>query len=196
MSAAQKSEAGSVPHAGPAEDALHAGDAHVLRLIEQLRDRDGMVREGARRELVELGEPALLELTKLLESNVKRTRWEAAQALAAIGDSRSIHTLLRLLSDDESDIRWIAALGLIKVGPLSLQGLIEELLDKPDSKRVRRGVHHVLSELGYENQVIMEIVATLRQTLGEMAPTETIVSRAENVLKEIAPLKFSPREKW
>jgi len=57
-------------------------------LTELLASEDGMIRQKARKTLVALGKPAVPSLVQALQSSrVDQARWEAAKALAAIGDN-------------------------------------------------------------------------------------------------------------
>ena len=171
-------------------------DRSIHTLVEQLSDDDGLVRRKARHTLVLVGSPALPSLLELVESPVKRTRWEAAKALAEIGDSSSIPALLGLLSDPESDIRWLGAEGLIRVGPRSLGSLLGLLIEKPDSTDVRRAAHHVFRELGGQNSVVEELLAPVMEVLGETDPAGAIPPRAEETLEQLESYQRDDLLEW
>ncbi|MEI7945302.1 MAG: HEAT repeat domain-containing protein [bacterium] len=81
----------------------------ITSLMELLSSEDGMTRQNARKSLVVLGKPAVPFLVQTLQnSKVDHVRWEAAKALAAIGDkgdASSIPTLVNALEDRDSASR-------------------------------------------------------------------------------------------
>jgi HEAT repeat protein len=88
-------------------------------LMAMLASEDGMIRQKARESLVVLGRPAAPSLSRALRhSKSDQIRWEAAKALGAIRDTRSIPSLVKALSDEDSDVSWLAAEALSKfLGP-------------------------------------------------------------------------------
>jgi hypothetical protein len=79
-------------------------------LMDKLASKDGMVRQEARTPLVALGKPAVTSLNRALQHSASdQVRREAAKALGAIGDARSIPPLVKALSDSNSDVAWLAA---------------------------------------------------------------------------------------
>jgi HEAT repeat protein len=171
-------------------------DQSLSDLVARLSNSDGLVRERARHALALVGSPAVPLLLELATSRAKRPRWEAAKALAEIADPSSIATLVQLLSDSESDIRWIGAEGLVKIGPRSLPNVLELLMDKPDSIDVRRSVHHVLHELAVANPLAEEVLGPVLKTLGETDPTSSIPPRAEHALKRIQSIRSGDLSQW
>lgn len=164
-------------------------EEYVGVLVERLSDKDGLVRERARHTLALVGEPAVPSLLELLKSSAKRPRWEAAKTLAAIGDSSSVSALVGVLTDPESDIRWLGAVGLIRLGPRSLSDLLRLLIERPDSTHIRRGARHVFKELGRENPVAQEFLAPVLEVLGDTNPASAIPPRAEEALQELRHLR-------
>jgi HEAT repeat protein len=64
----------------------------------------------------------------LVLSNKKHwVRWEAAKALGQIGDKSATEALTKALEDNEFDVRWLAAEGLIIIGRDSIKLLLEAL---------------------------------------------------------------------
>jgi HEAT repeat protein len=116
-------------------------------LIADLGSSDGFVRQDARIALIRMGEPAVESLIKALKNKSEPAHWEAAKALSLIGDPRSVQALVQALEDDEFGVRWLAAEGLITVGYRSLAPLLQALLDRSESVRLREGAHHVLHDL-------------------------------------------------
>jgi len=171
-------------------------DQSIPTLVAQLSDDDGLVRKRARHTLALIGRPALSPLLELLESPVKRTRWEAAKALAEIGHPSSIPALLGLLSDRESDIRWLGAEGLIRIGPRSLRDVLLLLVERPDSTDVRRAAHHVFRELGSQNSVVEELLTPVMGVLGETDPAGAIPPRAEEALEQLESYQREDFLEW
>ncbi len=75
------------------------------------------------------------------------TRWEATKALGEIGNPESAPGLVKALEDDEFDVRWLAAEGLIKMNIKGLKPLLEALEYRGDSALLREGAHHVFHDL-------------------------------------------------
>lgn len=157
-------------------------DAHLADLISQLSDRDGMTRERARHDLVLAGQQAVPLLLELLEKGDKSQRWEAAEAMAVIADARSTSALIGLLRDSEWDLRWIAAIGLVKIGPQCLSGVLRELIDAPDSTDLRHSVHHILNELVRIRPDLKDELTPVMEALGESYPAEVMVVRVQQAL--------------
>jgi HEAT repeat protein len=124
-------------------------DALVLALAAE----DGTQREKARKELVDIGGPAVAALAAALKSSRERVRWEAAKALTGIGDPAAVLTLIDALQDASFGVRWLAAEGLIAAGHDGLQPLLEALIHHSDSVWLREGAHHVLRTLATEKDL-------------------------------------------
>lgn len=119
----------------------------IDELIEELKSKDGIKRQNARYELVNIGKEALEPLEELLNAKKHHDRWEAMKTIEEIGSTASIPLLINCLKDDEFDIRWIAAEGLIRIGQPSIKPLITALIDDFVSIYIREGAHHVLKYL-------------------------------------------------
>ena len=84
--------------------------SNLESLMDKLSSKDGMIRQKARESLVALGKPAVSSLTDVLQNSTSdQVRWEAAKALGAIGDTSSIPSLVKALSDSNDDVVWLAA---------------------------------------------------------------------------------------
>ena len=101
----------------------------------------------ARKSLVKESENILPVMHKLANSNYKTTRKEAIKIVQIIGHKSSIPVLINMLEDDETEIRWIAAEGLIKIGRDSIEPLLKQLIANSKSYYLRRSAHHVLMKL-------------------------------------------------
>jgi HEAT repeat protein len=168
----------------------------IPSLIEKLSDEDGLTRERARHTLVLIGKPAVPALLDLVESPVKRARWEAAKTLSEIGDPSSVPALVGLLADRESDIRWLGAEGLVRVGPSSLPKVLHALIEQPDSIDVRRGTRHVFKEIGAQNKVVKELLAPVVDVIGDTDPTGAIPPKAEEALEQLESYTRGDLQEW
>ena len=122
-------------------------NAELQKLIETLGSDDGMERKKAREALVKKGKEVTDFLMELLSHPKHIYRWEAVKTLEEIGDPDSIPFFIQALEDDKSDIRWIAAEGLIKLGMQSVVPLLDTIIDKSDSVFVLEGAHHIFYDL-------------------------------------------------
>jgi hypothetical protein len=80
-------------------------------------------------------------------------RWEILKTLQQISDSSSIPIFIEALEDEESDIRWVAAEGLIKLGAESINPLLKALVKDSDSVFLCAGAHHVFHDLKKKNML-------------------------------------------
>lgn len=117
------------------------------KFIQALGSDDGMERKKAREFLVVMGKVTIDPLTELLSQPEHIYRWEAVKTLEEIGDPDTIPLFIQALEDDKSDVRWIAAKGLIKLGVKSIKPLLEALIEKSDSVFILAGAHHVFFDL-------------------------------------------------
>lgn len=121
----------------------------IQQLIDKLGSRSGTERKDAREKLVIKGGQALEQLEDLLDSPRYLIRWEAMKTMEEIGDPGSIPVFIGALEDDESEIRWIAAEGLIRIGIQSIGPILRTIIDKSGSNSVFvfAEAHHVFYEL-------------------------------------------------
>ena len=122
-------------------------ESEFRKLMGSLVSDKGTERKKARRALVANGKKSLPYLKEYVHHPKHVYRWEAVKTMEEIADPESIPIFLEALEDDESDIRWIAAKSLIKLGRLSLKPLLHAIVEKPDSILVLSGAHHVLHDL-------------------------------------------------
>lgn len=130
-----------------AEAIDYAEPVNIEALGRALSDRDGGKRQEARDYLVKAGPRSVLVLTALITDPNHRVRWEAAKALGQINDPTAAPALVTALEDDDSDIRWLGAEGLIVLGRAGLVPLLEELIRRSDSFQLREGAHLVIRKL-------------------------------------------------
>lgn len=119
----------------------------LAALIAMLNDKDGLVRQKARLQLVVTGEAAVPALTRVLqEAPSKNARWGAAKALGEILHPGSVPALLDALEDRDSDVAWLAAVALNKLGRTAWKPVLQRLITRGvDSVAVRAGVHHIFA---------------------------------------------------
>ena len=147
-------------------------ETDVPALIAMLSDKDGVVRRRARERLVALDGPAVRYLVELLSHRKVHLRWEAAKALSGIGDPRTATDLVRVLEEDEDeDVRWLAAEGLIALGWDGVRPLLRALADRPGSLTLRDGAHHVCHNLSRRKVYagLKPVVTALDEPVPELA---------------------------
>ena len=122
-------------------------DEELQKLLNELGDKNDIKRKNARKALVAKGKKSIDFLIELLSHPKHIYRWEAVKTLEEIGDPDTIPIFIQALEDDKSDVRWIAAEGLIKLGKKSIKPLLNVLIDKSDSVFVLEGAHHIFFDL-------------------------------------------------
>ncbi|MEN6451459.1 MAG: HEAT repeat domain-containing protein, partial [Thermoguttaceae bacterium] len=131
----------------------------ISPLVETLRSKDAVARRRAREQLVMAGRVAVRPLLELLHDHKPHVRWEAAKALASIGDPKTASALAEVVEeDDEFDVRWVAGEGLIAMGPEGLRALLGALARRPSSATLQEGAHHVCHHLS-KRRMFAQIVA-------------------------------------
>jgi HEAT repeat protein len=120
----------------------------IMMLVCNLADRDFEIREKSRQELVASGKSAIPALAEVLKTEKRDlVRWEAAKALYEMRLPETGPVLVASLEDEDFDVRWASAEGLINVGFAALKPILNALKEKPDSVNLRQGAHHILSHL-------------------------------------------------
>ena len=124
-------------------------ESEIQKLIDQLESKSGSERKNAREKLVVKGKNVLKYLVNLLDSPKYMTRWEAMKTMEEIGDAESIPVFIEAFEDDESEIRWIATEGLIRIGIQSIGPILRTIIDKSNSNSVFvfSEAHHVFYDL-------------------------------------------------
>jgi HEAT repeat protein len=104
--------------------------------VSALEDNDWMVREIAKKALVDIGEPILETLTKTLESPLAHIRWEVVCILGRIKSQKIIGVLVEALKDNHWMVRNEAAAALTRIkSERSRQPLTRLLKHKKRSTR-------------------------------------------------------------
>jgi uncharacterized protein (DUF302 family) len=122
-------------------------DPAIQSLIMNLSSSDEILRIHSRESLVKIGKPAVPQLVEALMRGNHWLRWEAAKTLGEIGDPTAAPALVEALKDEEFDVQWLAAAGLIKMKRGGIEPLLHALMTEIDLPRIREGAHHVLREL-------------------------------------------------
>lgn len=159
--------------------------AEIQRLVDQLGDSNGLLRQQARHALVEIGAEAVPALVDALSSPTEHKRWEAAKALEAIPDARAAEGLVRALEDRAFGVRWLAANALIGIGPAVLAPLLRGLTGRVDSQHMREGAGHVLRGIGKKDEVFKTRVARVLDALESVEPVTSTPWAARQLLAEM-----------
>ena len=118
-------------------------------------------------------------LTDALTSRSELVRWGAAKVLGDIANPSSAEALVRALEDEDGGVRWLAAQGLIAIGPGALRPLCRRLLAASDSPWLHEGAHHVLRAIG--TPVAIPVVHALEGHF----PALTVPTTASEALKRL-----------
>lgn len=167
---------------------LNDFDENMVSYILDIASNETNKKIQARENIVLRGEKALSNVNKLLSSESKVIRWEAAKILQIIASKKSIPILIELLDDDELDIRWIAAEGLIKIGRICIVPLLQHLLKNSDSIFFRYGTHHVLNKL-FNKKEKEKYKLLLHSLKKHYIAGDKSVTEANNYLKQYSAKK-------
>ncbi len=140
-----------------------AKEPSIETLINTLSTLKDKVREETRHTLVAIGKPAVPSLIKALKNKKALIRWEVAKALEQIADPETAPMLVEALEDDDFDVRWLAAEGLVKMNIKGLKPLLEALELRGESVLLREGAHHVFHDLakGELRKYLVPVLASL-----------------------------------
>ena len=119
-------------------------------LVKIFYGKDVIARKKARYDLIKIGKPAINYLTELLNDPKMHIRWEAIKTLSQIAAPESIPVLIKALENDDFDVRWMAAEGLIDIGKQSIKPLLKALSHNEDSNYLLEGAHHILKGLEFK----------------------------------------------
>lgn len=163
---------------------------HLQTLIAALAHDDPVDRHRARETLVAIGRSAVKPLTELLSDARPHVRWEAAKALGPIGDPAAASALVNALEDNDGDVRWLAAAGLIRLGCSGLHPLLVALQDRADSDYLRDGAHHVFHDL--VGRVPFGLARSMLAALDQPEPEMVVPQAAYEALKALESLTAAP----
>jgi len=122
-------------------------DTDIEKLVKVLTEKDGLKRQGARMSLVKIGRPAIPYLEEILKIEEYRARWEAIKTISSIPHPDTIPALLKCLDDENEDIRWVAAEGMIELENHAVKPLLKSILTNYESVNFCETAHHILKEL-------------------------------------------------
>ncbi len=138
----------------------------------------------ARKDFIKEGYKILPVMHKLMKSEHKKTRKQAIKIMERIAHRSSIPVAIGMLEDSESEIRWIAAKALIRIGRDTIKPLLEALVaNGSESYYLRLGAHHILSELvnDEDSKELKELVHILSHRI---EIHEIIPAKALNILEK------------
>ncbi len=167
----------------------HEGSAERLvptspsELASVLGSADGVERQLARENLVDLGKAAVPALAECLHDPRKLVRWEAAKTLVKIADPAAAGPLVAALEDQDGDVRWVAAVALIALGRGALRPLLVALIENPESDYLLRGGHHVCHELARTGAY--PIVKPVLDAIGGAEPRTAVPPAAYKALHSL-----------
>ena len=151
---------------------------NIEDLIKVFYGKDVIKIKKARYELVKIGKPAIKYLAGLLNEPKEHIRWEAIKTLSQIADPESIPVLIKALENDDFDVRWLAAEGLIEIGKESIKPLLKSLIHDPDSNFLLEGAHHVLKGLEFK-KVFLDEAAIIEKIENNNLHAEIALSAKE-----------------
>jgi len=122
-------------------------DPAIQSLITNLSSGDEILRIHSREALVKIGKPAVPQLVEALMRGSHWLRWEAAKTLGEIRDPTAAPALVEALKDEEFDVQWLAAAGLIKMKAGGIESVLHALMAQADLPLIREGSHHENREL-------------------------------------------------
>jgi HEAT repeat protein len=155
----------------------------VEALVMALRDENARTRQDARFDLVRRGGPAVPALLEQLGSGNTALRWEVAKALTEIRDPQAAGALVRALSDEDRDVRWVASEGLISLGHPSLRPLLQGLIRNADSPWLREGALRVFHAMEYSADAV--VTHPVIDALENMAPIFDVPIAAFSALNKL-----------
>jgi HEAT repeat protein len=149
----------------------------VSNLIMDLVDeKDFRKKVSAKKSLIYLGNSILPQINTLLNSENYKLRLLAAKLLQQIKSEESIDTLITLLRDKDSSIRWIAAKGLVGVGRAAIVPLLKNIIKMGSSYNLRWGAHYVLvnlfNEIEKDQYKTLILSLSKNNIIGFIAPCE------------------------
>jgi HEAT repeat protein len=159
-------------------------------LAAGLNDPDSRRRAEVREQLLVLGRAAIPVFLAALVDRNANARWQAAKALSKLHDPDTAPDLMDAMEDDDFGVRWLAAEGLIAMGPACLETVLQGVTSCFESIRMREGARHVLHALvdsGYHDEAIEKLLHAL-QGLGTAAEAAWAAEKAlEKLNRETKP---------
>ena len=155
------------------------------RILERLSNTDRTLRLETRKELEEIGVEIIPHLSEILYFDDHKLRLEAAKTLGQMAYPEGINIQIQALEDEESDIRWIAAEGLVKLGRKVIKPLLEKLIDDDgESICMRKGAFHIFPKLDIRDER-KEKLKPLIKALNTKKLYQEIPIIAKSILEEM-----------
>ncbi len=158
--------------------------ATASQLVERLSLADGMARDAAREAIVKIGKPMTPRLVQLLSSPDEQLRWEAAKALAAIGDPAAAPALVGALEDPSFGVRWLASSGLITLGRDGLRPLLIALMQNSGTVLLRSAAHRIVFDLAGREELYVLLKPVL-DALESAEPAVSVPGAAQSALQAL-----------
>ncbi|MHC4930838.1 MAG: HEAT repeat domain-containing protein, partial [Planctomycetota bacterium] len=168
-----------------------ADDTLIRELVEELGDEDAHVRRTARKQIVELGKPAVQALTEALGNDSVVVRTEAALALGEMGTvaEEAAPALEKLLNHEDLGLRRAAIEALERVAPTwNLVARIEAFLKAKEHDALLRLLANPRIEAA-DPAVLPVLVRLLEQHRADVRAT---AARAIGRFKERAAFAITP----
>jgi HEAT repeat protein len=118
----------------------------VEKHINSLKDKNWSVRTNAAKSLVEIGEPAVIDLIDSLKDEDWQVRWHTAEILGEIGDVSGVEPLINTLNDENNGVQSNSVIALIKIGEPGVEILIDYL--NHEDWQIREHTAEILGEIG------------------------------------------------
>jgi HEAT repeat protein len=139
----------------------------IETLVKCLLSENCVERQDARQKLVKIGKPIIPYLVGLQYSKDRRIGWESIKTIAEIAHPDGIPVLINGLENDDPNIRWLAAEGLIQIGEASVVPVLRALEMRWNSKQLREAAYHVLR--GLKERVLFHDIYNLLGMLRDPA---------------------------
>jgi HEAT repeat protein len=157
-------------------------------LIADLTNSDLEQRLGAQYKLITRGREAVPALLKALRDDDPHLRSNAAHVLAVVADPTAAEGLATALDDDEDPVRWVAAEGLVALGPVGLQAALYALVRADSiSPQLKAAVRHILLRVSDDNgmgQISKPVLAAIH----EFELNEAVLVEAHSALSKLKDL--------
>ncbi len=158
--------------------------AEGRRLVAGLSDPNSRRRAEIREQLLILGTAAIPALLSALADPSVLVRWQAAKALSQFHNPDTANDLMNAMEDEDFGVRWLAAEGLIAMGPASLEAVLQGLISCFPSIRMREGAHHVLHAMA-DGGLHDETIEKLLRALQGLATQEEVGWAAERAWEKL-----------
>ena len=155
--------------------------AAVPALLNALRSADEQVGSQIFSALVRLGRASVPALVEASSSNSTWMRWQAIRALGAIRDRRALPALVSALSDADHSVAWMGAKGLVQLGRLSLEPVLQLLVKAEMTPWLVETASYVLNSQVQHNPKLkpyLELVLDRMHALGFRVGTSHAAQQA------------------